>query len=134
MRTGMTRMIAAAFLMALSACSTAPGTGWSRAGDLSVYASMNVYARAARDQEVLCAGFSPASTADNWERLFGARHEAVTDALELRYGAAAVSQARRTWAPSVACRALADPRWRLRYERQLRLLETRLQLAAEEES
>lgn len=126
----MLSLLALAALGALSACSTAPGTGWSRASDLSVYGSMNVYARAAMDQEMLCAGFSPASTSEHWEREFGARQEAVTDAMTARYGAAALARARATWAPSVACRELPDHRWRMRYGRQLRLLETRLQLTS----
>lgn len=118
-------------LGALSACSTAPGTGWSRASDLSVYGSMRVYARAALDQEVLCAGFGTASTSENWAREFGARQDAVTDAMMRRYGAGAMARARATWAPSVACRELPDHRWRMRYARQLRLLELRLRVARE---
>jgi len=114
---------------ALGACSTAPGTGWSRASDLAVYGSMTVYARAAVDQEVLCAGFTPASTSAAWEREFGARQLAVTDAMTRRYGAEALAGARATWAPSVACSELPDQRWRSRYARQLRLLEARLRLA-----
>ncbi len=116
-------------LAALGACSTAPGTGWSRASDLSIYGSMHVYARAALDQEMLCAGFSAASTSEHWEREFGARQEAVTDAMTQRYGPEAIARARRTWAPSVACGNMPDPSWRLRYTRQLRLLETRLRPA-----
>ena len=118
---------------ALGACSTAPGTGWSRASDLSVYGGMQVYARAAIDQEVLCAGFATGSTSDHWEREFGARQEAVTEAMRQRYGAAALARARATWAPSVACRELADPRWRYRYARLLRLLEIRFRLTSEGE-
>ena len=120
-------------LAALGGCSTAPGTGWSRASDLGVYGSMHVFARAAVDQEVLCAGFTPESTARIWAREFGARHAAVTEALEARYGAEALAEARRAWAPRIACGTIADPQWRLRYARQLRLLETRLQMAAERE-
>jgi hypothetical protein len=125
----MKRIASLLLATALGACSTAPGTGWSRASDLAVYGSMNVYARAAVDQEVLCAGFSHASTAEHWQREFGARQEAVTDAMTARYGAAALVRARATWAPSVACGELPDRRWRSRYARQLRLLETRLRLA-----
>ena len=75
-------MLLAALLAALSACSTAPGTGWSRAGDLRVYGAMHVYERAALDQEMLCAGFTPASTRDAWAREFGVREAAVAAALE----------------------------------------------------
>lgn len=120
-------------LSALSACSTAPRTGWSRASDLSIYGSMHVFARAAVDEEVLCAGFSPASTSRSWEREFGARQDAVTDAMTRRYGPEAIARARRTWAPAVACGDLPDSSWRLRYARQLRLLETKLRLARERE-
>lgn len=119
---------------ALAGCSSAPGTGWSRASDLNVYGSLDVYARAAVDQEVLCAGFTPASTSAAWEREFGGRQEAVTQAMTERYGAAAIARVRQTWAPSVACRELPDHRWRQRYARQLRLLEIRLRLTGERES
>lgn len=113
---------------ALAGCSTAPGSGWSRASDLSVYGSMQIYARAAVDEEVLCAGFTTESTARHWEEDFGARQQAVTAALEARYGAEALERAGRTWAPSVPCGDLPDYSWRRRFERQLRLLETRLGL------
>lgn len=125
----MTRNASLLLAAALAGCSTAPGTGWSRASDLSVYGGMQVYARAAIDQEVLCAGFGTASTSENWEREFGARQEAVTDAMTRRYGPEAMARTRATWAPSIACRELPDYRWRGRYARQLRLLETRLGLA-----
>jgi hypothetical protein len=124
------KAFAGTLFLLLAACSTAPGTGWSRASDLSVYSAMNVYARAAVDQEILCAGFTPASTAAAWGREFGGRQEAVTDAMTARYGAEALARARATWAPSVACRELPDHRWRQRYARQLRLLEIRLLMAA----
>jgi hypothetical protein len=115
---------------ALAACSTAPGTGWSRASDLSVYGSMHIYARAALDQEMLCAGFSAASASDHWQRDYGARAEAVTAAMAERYGQEAVARARRTWAPSIACRDVPDRQWRDRYARLLRLMELRLRLGA----
>jgi len=125
----MKRMLTFLALAALGACSTAPGTGWSRASDLSVYGSMHVYARAAVDQEALCAGFAPASTSLYWEREYRARHDAVTDAMTGRYGAAAVEGARHDWAPRVACGDVPDAQWRHRYARLLRLLEIRLRLA-----
>ena len=124
----MRAVFAALAALALAGCSTAPGTGWSRASDLSVFGSMQVFGRAARDQEMLCAGFTAASTEENWERTFGPREAAVTGALEARYGAEALDDADRTWAPRIACGTVPDPQWRQRYERQLRLLETRLQL------
>jgi hypothetical protein len=68
---------------------------------------MHVYARAAVDQEALCAGFSPASTSQYWERKYRARHDSVTDAMTRRYGA----------------------QWQQRYARLLRLLEIRFGLA-----
>jgi len=126
------RRLPFAAMLALAGCSTAPGTGWSRASDISVYSAMHVYARAALDEEVLCAGFSPASARDAWERDFGARHDAVTDALQRRYGPDALGRARRAWAPSVACGDVPDPAWRARYARLLRLLELRLRLAEAE--
>jgi len=113
---------------ALAGCTSAPGTGWSRASDLSVYGGMHVYARAALDQEVLCGGFGPGPTLRTWELEFGARQAAVTGAMSERYGPETLARARAVWAPSVACRELADQRWRSRYERQLRLLEIRLGL------
>lgn len=132
MKRMLTLLLAAAVLPGCA--MDAPGTGWSRASDLSVYGAMHVYARAAADAEVLCAGFTPAATADRWRRDFGARHEAVTAALERRYGGEKLAQARATWAPSVECAELPDPGWRWRYARLLRLLETRLLQAREGES
>lgn len=126
--------LAALALLALAGCSTAPGTGWTRADDLSVYSSMRVFARAARDQEVYCAGFSPASARAHFEHDFGARETAVTDAVRSRYGADAVAEAERVYAPRVACGDVPDRQWRERYARLLRLMEIRLELAAEGES
>jgi hypothetical protein len=124
-------LLLAGALAALGACSTAPGTGWSRSDDLRVYGAMKVFQRAALDEEMLCAGFSPESTRDHWESEFGTREATVVAALEARYGAPALAEARATWAPRVACRTLPDAAWRLRYARLLRLLELRLRLAAE---
>lgn len=124
----MRRTIRLIALAALGACSTAPGTGWSRASDLSVYGAMHVYARAAVDQEALCAGFAPASTSQHWEREYRSRHDAVTDAMTRRYGEAAVEGARQDWAPRLACGDVPDAQWRHRYARLLRLLEIRLRL------
>ena len=84
-------------------------------------------------EEVL-AEVSTASTAEHWERDFGARQQAVTEAMTRRYGPEALAASRATWAPSVACRETGDPRWRARYTRLLRLLETRLSLAGGRES
>ncbi|HEV7661027.1 MAG TPA: hypothetical protein VGO55_14405 [Allosphingosinicella sp.] len=120
--------------LALAACSTAPGTGWSRANDLSVYSAMHVFARAAIDQEAYCFGRDPARIRADWDEDFRARQGAVSAALVQRYGAEALAEARATFAPRVPCGDVADPQWRLRYTRMLRLLEIRLRMAAEGES
>jgi len=118
--------------LTLAGCSTAPGTGWTRANDLSVYGAMQVFARAAIDQEAYCFGRDPARITADWEHDFSARHGAVSQALTQRHGADALAEARQTYAPRVACGDVADPQWRLRYTRLLRLLEIRLRLAAGE--
>lgn len=120
--------------LALAACSTAPGTGWTRANDLSVYSAMHVFARAAIDQEAYCFGRDPARISADWDEDFNARQGAVSAALNQRYGAEALAEARATYAPRVPCGDVPDPQWRLRYTRMLRLLETRLHMAAEGES
>ena len=130
----MKRLLAALPLFVAGACSTAPGTGWSRAHDLSVYGSMHVFRRAAIDQEAWCFGRDPARTLADWERDFSARQEAVTHVLVGRYGADRLDEARQVYAPRVACGDVHDPQWRLRYTRMLRLLETRFRLQAEGES
>ena len=130
----MKRVPALLSVMALGACSTAPGTGWSRANDLSVYGSMQVFARAAVDQEAYCFGRDPALTRADWERDFSVRQEAITRVLVGRYGADKLDEARRVYAPRVACGDLYDPQWRTRYTRMLRLLETRFRLQAEGDS
>lgn len=122
---------AALLLLFATAAGAAPGTGWSRASDLSVYGSMHVFARTALDQEMLCAGVNPARASSHWERRFGGRQQAVTAAMTRRYGTAALERARAAWAPPVACGDVPDPQWRARYEQLLRLLEIRLRLTAE---
>ncbi len=124
----------AGLLLALAACSTAPGTGWTRAGDLSVYGSMHVFARAAIDQEAYCFGRDPSRITADWNHDFSARQGAVSYALTQRYGAEAMERARAVYAPRVACGDVPDPQWRTRYTRMLRLLEIRLRLAGEGES
>lgn len=126
----MKRIVLAALLLTPGACSTAPGTGWSRAEDLSIYGSMHVFRRAAIDQEAYCFGRDPARTLADWERDFAARQEAVTRVLIDRYGADRLDEAKATYAPRVACGDVHDPQWRQRYTRQLRLLETRFRLQA----
>ena len=113
---------------AIAGCSTAPGTGWSRAPDLSVYAAMESYGEIAREQAVLCGGFDSARVASRWSEDFGAREAVVTARLAERHGAEAVASA-EAWMPRVPCEELPTRKWRHRYERLLRLLETRLGLA-----
>ena len=130
----MKRLIALAALGALGGCSTAPGTGWSRANDLSTYGAMHVFARAAIDQEAYCFGRDPALTLADWNRDFAVRQRAVTQVLIGRYGADRTDEARQVYAPRVACGDIHDPQWRIRYTRMLRLLETRFRLQAEGDS
>jgi hypothetical protein len=130
----MKRTLLLAPLLILGACSTAPGTGWSRSNDLSAYGAMQVFRRAAIDQEAYCFGRDPARTLADWERDFAARQEAVARVLVGRYGADRLNEANRVYAPRVACGDVHDPQWRIRYTRMLRLLETRFRLQAEGES
>ena len=123
---------AAALLLALAAgCSTAPGTGWSRAPDLSVYSAMTTFGDIAQEQSMLCAGFRPAGVRGDWHEDFAARRQAVAAALAARHGAEAVSEAERAAVATrrVPCGDVLNRRWRLQYLRLLRLLETRLGLA-----
>ncbi len=129
----MKRLLLVATLLAPGACSTAPGTGWSRANDLSAYGAMQVFRRAAIDQEAYCFGRDPQRTLADWDRDFSARQEAVTRVLVGRYGADKLDEARRIYAPRVACGDVYDPQWRDRYTRLLRLLETRFRLQAGED-
>ena len=119
---------------ALAACSTAPGTGYSRANDLSVYGSMQVFARAAIDQEAYCFGRDPDRIRADWDHDFAGRQSAVTRVLVGRYGADRLDEAGRSYAPRVPCGDVPDPQWRQRYTRLLRLLETRFRLQAEGDS
>ena len=119
---------------ALTACSTAPGTGWSRSNDLSAYGALQVFARAAIDQEAYCFGRDVTRIRADWQRDFSARQEAVTRALVGRYGADKIDEARAIYAPRVPCGDIPDPQWRTRYTRMLRLLETRFRLQAEGDS
>ena len=105
-----------------------PGTGWSRAPDLSVYSAMTEFATIAREQEMLCQGFGPESVQGYWERLYGAREDYVRASLVARYGSEAVAEAEAEAVAMrrVPCRDYPYPTWRYRYARLLRLLETRL--------
>ncbi len=131
----MRRRIAIGLVLAamLAGCEStpAPGTGWSRAPDLSVYSAMLLYADIARQQSVLCGGFGTTSVEDHWRRDFGARAEAVEAALVARHGAEAVNEAEVAAVATrrVGCEDVPTARWRNHYNRMLRLLETRLGLA-----
>ncbi|MEA3047976.1 MAG: hypothetical protein QOJ53_2308 [Sphingomonadales bacterium] len=114
---------------ALAGCSTAPGSGWSRASDLSVYSSAHAYARVAWEQAVLCQGTDRARATASFEREFGAREAAVRAALVERHGEAALAQAGTHFVQRVPCGDVPDPQWRARYARLLRLLEIRLGLS-----
>ena len=117
----------------LAGCESTPppGTGWSRAPDLSVYSAMLLYADIARQQSVLCGGFSAASVDDHWRRDFGRRADAVAAGLIASHGTEAVSEAEASAVATrrVECEDVPTLRWRDNYNRMLRLLETRLGLA-----
>ena len=118
-------------LPALGACTPTtapPGTGWSRAPDLSAYSAMVLFADIAREQSVLCGGFSPGVVARRWDEDFGAREAAIAAALAARHGTDAVAraEAEAVAAQRVPCSSVPNLDWRYRYGRMLRLLEARL--------
>jgi hypothetical protein len=118
-------------MLALAACTPTtapPGTGWSRAPDLSAYSAMVLFADIAREQSVLCGGFSPGVVARRWDQDFGAREAAIAAALAARHGAGAVAraEAEAVAAQRVPCPSVPNLDWRYRYGRMLRLLEARL--------
>lgn len=123
------------FAAALAGCAAdsraRPGTGWSRAPDLSVFAAMTTFGGIAREQSVLCGGFATASVERHWREDFGAREAAVTERLAERHGAEAVGEAAAsaTATRRVDCPDVPSLRWRRHYARLLRLLEARLGLA-----
>ena len=112
-------------------CSTAPGMGWSRAPDLSVYSAMTTFGGTARDHRILCSGFRPGGVEARWQRTFAAREARVEAALAARHGAEAVRRAEALGleARRAPCPEVPNERWRDHYTRLLRLLETRLGLA-----
>lgn len=117
-------------LCALAACAaSATGSGWSRASDLSLYASAHDFARVAWEQSVYCRGASPAGASASFDNEFGPRDAAVRAALVRRHGEAALVLAGKHFIQRVPCGDVADPQWRRRYARMLRLLEIRLGLA-----
>lgn len=119
-------IVPALLAMAAAGCTT-PGTGWSRAPDLSVYEAMSSYADIAREQWVLCDGNSAGIVDRWWEEDFGARETAVHSAMVSRYGGEPVSEAETAREPRVPCEGEPEI-WRTRYIRLLRLLEARLGL------
>ncbi|HST36975.1 MAG TPA: hypothetical protein VLK25_10155 [Allosphingosinicella sp.] len=124
----MRRLFPIAFLALAAGCTT-PGTGWSRASDLSVYGAMDQYGAIAREHSVLCGGFGTGAVGEAWAEDFGAREAAVTARLTERHGAGDVAAAAASRTLRVPCEELPTLKWRHRYERLLRLLETRLGLA-----
>jgi hypothetical protein len=119
--------LAAAAALTLTGC-VGTGSGWSRAPDLSVYASARAYARVAWEQDVYCEGATPAAASASFARAYGGRDAAVRAALAERHGEAALARAGRHFVQRVPCRDVPDPQWRERYGRLLRLLEIRLGL------
>jgi hypothetical protein len=120
--------LAAVALLAVPAAA-APGTGWSRAPDLSVYSAMTVFGVVAREEMTLCGGFATARVVDRWQRDFSAREAAVTAALVDRHGAEAVSRAVARPHRRLGCPDVPYGVWRRRYTRLLNLLERRMGLA-----
>ena len=124
-------LLLAACLAVLAGCATTPpGAGWSRADDLSVYASLRTFAQIAREQEALCGGFAPASVDDRWRSDFEVRENAVRTALVEAHGVEAVGRAEQSAGAtrSVDCPQIPTAEWRAHYRRQLRLLEMRMGL------
>jgi hypothetical protein len=113
----------------LAGCVQTGGTGWSRASDLSVYASAHSYARIAWEQQVMCGGGNPAQTSAAFELEFGAREAAVRAALVRLHGEAALARTATPFIARVGCGDLPDRQWRTRYSRLLRVLEVRLGLS-----
>jgi hypothetical protein len=130
-RRGLPALAAAALLAGCA--TTTPGTGWSRAPDLSVYGSMRVFARNAVEENVLCQGWRPERASQTWAREFGARQAAIDEAMARKYGAETMARQRTPYTPRIACPAVEDLRWHHHYARLLRLLEVRLGLMPERE-
>ena len=125
----MKRIVSLAAAIALAGC-VGTGSGWSRAPDLSVYASARAYARVAWEQDVYCEGATPAAASASFARDYGGRDAAVRAALVERHGEAALERAARHFIQRVPCRDVPDPQWRDRYGRLLRVLEIRFGLGA----
>lgn len=125
--------LVALLALAAAACETAPapGLGWSRAPDLSVYSALIMYAGVARQRSIECSGNSSGWVERTWQHDYAARVDAVASALVARHGAEAVSEAEAAAVPTrrLGCEDAYILHWRDNYERLLRLLETRLGLA-----
>lgn len=121
--------IAGSALAIAAPVAAAPGNGWSRAPDLSVYSAMKVFSVIAREELTLCAGFRTDRVVARWERDFAAREAAVADALAVRHGAEAVARAEARPTRRVGCPDVPYGVWRRRYARLLNLLERRMGLA-----
>ncbi len=119
-------LCALAALGFVSACATsndAPGTGWSRASDQSVYRAMVEYGGLAREQAVLCEGDAPARVDADWRTRYGGRVDRITVALTARHGVLAAAP------PAILgrqpCEVPFDDSWEGHHARLLRLLEVR---------
>jgi len=124
----MRKTIGLAASAALAGCA-GPGSGWSRAPDLSVYSSARAYARAAWEQDVYCEGVAPARARARLDREFGARDAAVRAALAARYGEEALARAGRHFVPRVPCGDVPDSQWRDRYDRLLAIIEVKMSIS-----
>ena len=130
-------------LAALAGCSLnppepLPGTGWSRAPDMSVYAAMDLAGDLARENEVLCLGRNPAAVDARWRERYGGREAARGSAHPPppRAGGAPPPGGGGGGAPPPPaaaqvggrepCPEIVDHRWRREYAKLLRVLETRL--------
>lgn len=121
--------LAALALLGAAAAGAAPGNGWSRAPDLSVYGALTTFGQVAREESALCAGFRTATVVRRWEREFAGREAAVTAALVERHGAEAVQRAALRPTRRVECPDIPYGVWWSHYERLLSLLERRMGLA-----
>jgi len=121
--------LAALALLGTAAAIAAPGTGWSRAPDLSVYGALTSFGQVAREEATLCAGFRTTSVMRRWDRQFAAREAAVTAALVDRHGTDAVQRAAQHPSRRVECPDVPYGVWWRHYERLLGLLERRMGLA-----
>ena len=126
-RNGLFALIGAGLLAACT--TTTPGTGWSRAPDLSVYSAMTLFGDIAYTEAALC-GYSRTMEGGNWREDFAAREQAVVAGLVARHGAEAVDAAEAAAVASrrVYCPDVPVSRWRDEYTRLLYLLEYRLGL------